>query len=367
MAKYDAREGNSCHMHFSLVGDDGSPVFASAGEPAGGDRSDRSGFSPVLEHFLAGQLAGMRELTLLLAPNINSYKRFVEGSFAPTAVRWGHDNRTCALRVVGHGRSLRFENRLPGGDVNPYLAVAAIIAAGLDGIERELPLEPAFVGNAYTSDSETVPTTLRDALSLWEGSALARSAFGSEVVDHYANMARVEIAAFDRADHRLGASSGVRTPVTTTQHEVVNPATEQVLTTVHLADVRETDEAIERASRRLPGLARGRARRPGSAAAALRRRGRRRRRAPRAAGGGQRRSHHRQRPVGGGQRPRRARVLRRRPGAAVRPADPRGGRRRRHLPRAAGRRRGHRPVELPDADRRLGASRPRWRRATPWC
>jgi glutamine synthetase len=135
----------------------------------------------------------------MLAPNINSYKRFVRGSFAPTAVRWGHDNRTCALRVIGHGRSLRFENRVPGGDVNPYLAVAAIIAAGLHGVEHELPLEPAFAGNAYTSDSDTVPATLREALTLWEGSELARSAFGQEVVDHYANMARVELLAFDAA------------------------------------------------------------------------------------------------------------------------------------------------------------------------
>ncbi|MCW2713966.1 MAG: hypothetical protein JWN88_1013 [Frankiales bacterium] len=193
MAKYDAREGNSCHVHFSLTAEDGSPVFAGDGE------GDRAGFSPVLEHFLAGQLAGLRELTLMLAPNINSYKRFVRGSFAPTAVRWGHDNRTCALRVIGHGRSLRFENRVPGGDVNPYLAVAAIIAAGLHGVEHELPLEPAFAGNAYTSDSDTVPATLREALTLWEGSELARSAFGQEVVDHYANMARVELLAFDAA------------------------------------------------------------------------------------------------------------------------------------------------------------------------
>ncbi len=193
MAKYDAREGNSCHVHFSLTTDDGEPVFAGDGE------GERAGFSPVLEHFLAGQLAGLRELTLMFAPNINSYKRFVRGSFAPTAVRWGHDNRTCALRVIGHGRSLRFENRVPGGDVNPYLAVAAIIAAGLRGVEQELPLEPAFPGNAYTSDSDTVPATLRDALTLWEGSELARSAFGQEVVDHYANMARVELSAFDAA------------------------------------------------------------------------------------------------------------------------------------------------------------------------
>jgi glutamine synthetase len=190
MAKYDAREGNSCHVHYSLVDDAGDPVFA-------GDRP--GGFSPVLEHALAGQLAVLPELTLMLAPNINSYKRFVPGSFAPTAVRWGHDNRTCALRVVGHGRSLRFENRVPGGDVNPYLAVAATTAAALHGIDQELPLEPAFVGNAYGSDSPTVPTTLREALALWEASTVARTAFGDEVVDHYANMARVEIAAFDSA------------------------------------------------------------------------------------------------------------------------------------------------------------------------
>jgi len=193
MAKFDEREGNSCHIHFSLCTADGEPVFAGDGE------GDRAGFSPVLEHFLAGQLAGMRELTLLFAPNINSYKRYVPGSFAPTAVRWGHDNRTCALRVVGHGTSLRFENRVPGGDVNPYLAVSAMIAAGLHGVENELPLEPPCRGNAYTEDSDRVPTTLREALELWEGSALARSAFGDAVVDHYANMARVELTAFNAA------------------------------------------------------------------------------------------------------------------------------------------------------------------------
>jgi glutamine synthetase len=193
MAKYDAREGNSCHVHFSLADGDGTPVFAGGGE------GDRAGFSPVLEHFLAGQLAAVREFTLLFAPNVNSYKRFVPGSFAPTAVRWGHDNRTCAFRVIGQGPSLRFENRLPGGDVNPYLATAATIAAGLHGVQAELPLEPPCRGNAYTQDSAMVPHTLRDALQLWEGSALARSAFGDEVVDHYANMARVELAAFDSA------------------------------------------------------------------------------------------------------------------------------------------------------------------------
>ncbi|GAA5062606.1 glutamine synthetase [Thermocatellispora tengchongensis] len=190
MAKPNQREGNSCHIHISLRSDDGEPVLAGPGA---------HGLSALGEHFIAGQLAALRELTLFYAPNINSYKRYVPGSFAPTAVKWGVDNRTCALRLVGHGHSLRLENRVPGGDVNPYLAVAALVAAGLDGIDRELPLEEAYTGNAYTSGAETVPHTLRDALALWEGSRLARAAFGEEVTGHYANNARVELAAFDAA------------------------------------------------------------------------------------------------------------------------------------------------------------------------
>jgi glutamine synthetase len=194
MAKYDEREGSSCHIHLSLRGDDGQPVFAGDG------KGDRHGFSPVFEHFLAGQLHGLRELTLFFAPNINSYKRFVEGSFAPTAIAWGRDNRTCALRIVGHSASsLRFENRVPGADANPYLAVSALIAAGLYGVEHELPLPPAFTGNAYTAGFERLPTNLREALELWETSDLARAAFGEEVVAHYANNARVELAAFERS------------------------------------------------------------------------------------------------------------------------------------------------------------------------
>ena len=177
MAKFDQREGNSCHIHLSLRTPDGDPVFPSG---RGGD------FSPTGEHFVAGLLDGIRELTLFFAPNINSYKRYVAGSFAPTAIRWGRDNRTCAVRVVGHGASLRLENRVPGGDVNPYLACAAVIAAGLNGIERELPLEPAFIGNAYQTESARLPSTLRDALTLWERSELALRAFGDEVVEHYA-------------------------------------------------------------------------------------------------------------------------------------------------------------------------------------
>ena len=191
MAKYDEREGNSCHIHLSLrAADDGRPVLAGDGA---------NGFSPLMEHFVAGQLACLEELTLLFAPNVNSYKRYVDGSFAPTAVAWGLDNRTCALRVVGHGSGLRVENRVPGGDVNPYLAVAAMVAAGLHGIEHSLPLEPEFEGNAYVSDKPRVPATLRDAAALFAGSAVAEEAFGKDVVAHYLNAARVEQAAFDAA------------------------------------------------------------------------------------------------------------------------------------------------------------------------
>jgi glutamine synthetase len=190
MAKYDAREGNSCHIHLSLRDADERPVFA--GEGPGGT-------SGVFSHFLAGQLAALRELSYFFAPNINSYKRFQPGSFAPTAVKWGFDNRTCALRVVGHGSGLRFENRVPGGDVNPYLAVAAMIAAGLHGLDNDLELEDAFTGNAYRSDAARVPNSLHEAAQLLAGSGVARAAFGDAVVDHYCNTARVELAAFDAA------------------------------------------------------------------------------------------------------------------------------------------------------------------------
>ena len=190
MAKPNPREGNSCHIHLSLRAEDGAPVLAGGGP---------HGLSELGEHFLAGQLAAMREFSLCYAPNINSYKRYVPGSFAPTSVRWGPDNRTCALRLVGHGSSLRVENRTPGGDVNPYLAVAAMIAAGLDGIDRSLPLEPAVEGNAYADTTARMPANLRDALQLWRTSELASKSFGPDVVDHYANYAQVELAAYDAA------------------------------------------------------------------------------------------------------------------------------------------------------------------------
>ncbi|MBL3686361.1 glutamine synthetase [Leucobacter zeae] len=191
MAKFNEREGSSCHIHASLRDADGAPVFA--------DETAENGMSDTFRSFIAGQLRLMREFTLLYAPNINSYKRFVDGSFAPTAVAWGFDNRSCALRVVGRGRSMRVENRVPGADVNQYLAVSGLLAAGLYGIEQGLELEDALVGNAYESDVDRVPTTLREAADLFDRSAAAREIFGDEVVDHYVHAARVEVRAFDAA------------------------------------------------------------------------------------------------------------------------------------------------------------------------
>jgi glutamine synthetase len=185
IAKFDQREGNSCHIHFSLADEQG-PLF---------DRDDA-----LFRSFLAGQLACLREMTLLLAPNVNSYKRYAAESFAPTTVAWGNDNRTCSLRVVGHGPSRRFENRVGGADLNPYLALSAIIASGLHGVDAGLELEPAFEGDAYSArDRPRVPATLRDARKLFAASTVAREAFGEEVVDHYLNAADVELAAFQSA------------------------------------------------------------------------------------------------------------------------------------------------------------------------
>lgn len=191
MAKYDEREGSSCHIHLSLRGVDGSISFA--------DDERAGGRSAVFDHFMAGVLVTMREFTYFYAPNINSYKRFQVGSFAPTAVAWGTDNRTCALRVVGHGAGIRVENRLPGADVNPYLAVAAMLAGGLHGIREGLELPAACAGNAYAAGYEHVPMTLAEAGDLLRGSAIARAAFGDDVVEHYAHAADVEVTAFNAA------------------------------------------------------------------------------------------------------------------------------------------------------------------------
>jgi glutamine synthetase len=208
MAKPNAAEGNSCHIHLSFRAmDDGTPIMAGDGP---------YGLSPAGASMVAGLLAGLRELTLLFAPTINSYKRYADGSFAPTTVAWGPDNRTCALRLVGHGPSLRVECRVPGGDVNPYLALAGLIAAALSRVPEapgapgapgapeaagqlaELP--PPVTGNAYAlTGLPRVPATLDEALALWESSSLAAEAFGADVVRHYATMARVELAAYRSA------------------------------------------------------------------------------------------------------------------------------------------------------------------------
>ena len=176
--------GNSCHIHSSLWRE-GENAFA--------------GESDVFKRYVAGQIAGARELAVFLAPTINSYKRYAAGSWAPTTLAWGHDNRTCGFRIVGHGKSLRAETRIPGGDVNAYLAFAALLAAGLDGIERELELPPPLEGNAYESDAERFPGSLREAIEALEQGSLARATLGDEVVEHYLNYARTEQRLFDQA------------------------------------------------------------------------------------------------------------------------------------------------------------------------
>lgn len=190
MAKPNEREGSSCHIHMSLSDLSERPVF---GAGTGTEMSQ------TMMHFVAGVVATQYDFTYLYAPNINSYKRFSDGSFAPTAVGWGWDNRTCAVRIVGHGSGLRFEQRVPGADANPYLACAALIAAGVHGLENKLELPEALAGNAYAQDVQNIPRRLHDAVSAFESSQVAREAFGDEVVDHYAHAGRVEIAAFDAA------------------------------------------------------------------------------------------------------------------------------------------------------------------------
>jgi glutamine synthetase len=183
MAKPDHRGvGSSCHIHSSLWRD-GSAAFA--------------GESEVFKQYLAGQIACASELAIFFAPTINSYKRYAAASWAPTTLAWAYDNRTCGYRVVGHGSSLRPETRIPGADANPYLAFAALLASGLYGIEQKLELGPAFEGNAYESDVERFPHTMREAIDRLEGGTVARSLLGDEVIDHYLNYARTEQRLFD--------------------------------------------------------------------------------------------------------------------------------------------------------------------------
>jgi glutamine synthetase len=175
--------GSSCHIHSSLF------------------RGDEAAFASddaLFGQWLAGQIACARELAVFFAPTVNSYKRYAAGSWAPTTLAWGNDNRTCGFRVVGHGKARRVETRIPGGDVNPYLGFAALIASGLHGIEEGLEAPPPLEGNAYESDAERFPSTLRDAIAALEGGTMARAAFGDQVVDHYLNYARTEQGLFDR-------------------------------------------------------------------------------------------------------------------------------------------------------------------------
>ena len=188
MAKYDEQQGNSCRIQLSLRGDDGSTAFWN--DP---------GRTALHDSFVAGVLATMYDFTLLYAPTINSYKRFVEGSVAPTTIAWGPDNSASAIRLVDRESTARVENRVPGGDVNPYLALAAMIAGGLHGIENDLELGDPLVGNAYTSSLPKVPHTMPEAKELFGSSEIVRSALAAEVVDHYVNMADVELEAFDAA------------------------------------------------------------------------------------------------------------------------------------------------------------------------
>jgi glutamine synthetase len=190
MAKPSEKDiGSSCHMHQSLVDDDGKSVFVDDD----GEETD------TFRHFLGGMRNHVRELALFIAPSINSYKRYAAESWAPTSVSWGRDNRTCGFRIVGHGQSRRVECRIPGADANPYLAFAALLAAGLDGIEKGTDPGPELKGNAYEAgEAEPFPSSLREAKELWDSSDFVKSAFGDAVQKHYSNYARYEQQEFDQ-------------------------------------------------------------------------------------------------------------------------------------------------------------------------
>jgi glutamine synthetase len=189
MAKPSEKDiGSSCHIHSSLLDADGKSVFVD-----GHDETD------AFRHYLGGQRARIRELALFVAPSVNSYKRYATESWAPTSVSWGRDNRTCGFRIVGHGDSTRVECRIPGADVNPYLGCAALLAAGLDGIENATDPGPELVGNAYeAAEAEPFPSSLREAVDLWEASEFAKQAFGESVHKHYLNYGQTEQRLFDQ-------------------------------------------------------------------------------------------------------------------------------------------------------------------------
>jgi glutamine synthetase len=189
MAKPSEKDiGSSCHFHSSLVGADGESAFVDGDEE-----------TDTFRHYLGGQRARIRELALFVAPSVNSYKRYATESWAPTSVSWGRDNRTCGFRIVGHGSSKRVECRIPGADVNPYLGYAALLAAGLDGIENDTDPGPELVGNAYEeAGAEPFPASLHEAVELWEGSEFAQAAFGEHVWAHYLNYGHTEQRLFDQ-------------------------------------------------------------------------------------------------------------------------------------------------------------------------
>jgi glutamine synthetase len=195
MAKWRADQaGSSLHVHSSLWSPEGAPLFAGR-EPLAGTPVQAS---DCFRWYLGGLLAHARELAWFFAPNVNSYKRYRAGTFAPTGIAWSYDNRTAGIRVVGHGPSLRVECRIPGADANPYLAYAALLAAGLDGIERRLDPGPPFRGDVYAAKHlPQVPRTLPEAIGELERSEFVRKCFGDDVVDHLLHFARTEQAAFD--------------------------------------------------------------------------------------------------------------------------------------------------------------------------
>jgi glutamine synthetase len=188
MAKPSEKDiGSSCHVHSSLLDANGKSAFVE-------DETE----TDVFRHYLGGMRARIRELALFVAPSVNSYKRYATESWAPTSISWGRDNRTCGFRVVGHGQSRRAECRIPGADMNPYLGYAALLAAGLDGIENHTDPGPELKGNAYAAgEAEPFPSTLREALDLWERSEFAMATFGEDVWGHYLNYGRTEQRLFD--------------------------------------------------------------------------------------------------------------------------------------------------------------------------
>ena len=193
MAKWSMQEvGSSCHLHTSLWSVEGD-------DPLMWDPDAPSRLSPVGQQFVAGQLHAARQLAWCFAPYVNSYRRYVPGSWAPTAVVWGEDNRTCGFRLVGQGAGRRVENRIPGADANPYIALAAAIAGGLYGVDHHLDLGQAYTGNAYEADDvPRIPTTLAEALGELESSPVAAEAFGDDVHHHLLNTARQEWSAANR-------------------------------------------------------------------------------------------------------------------------------------------------------------------------